>query len=90
MNVQVVGLKHLDFTSNEGQRIQGTKIFVVYDAQDEYTEGKVTDSVFIPSNSPVVVPRFKFGDEYDFVYESSGLRGRARLIKILPKGVTNN
>ena len=83
MLVTVIGTRKLDFTSQDGKSIKGIKVFVEYDKSDEHTEGKIADSVFIPASSNVVVPAFKFGEQYDFVYEAAGLGGRSRLTKIL-------
>lgn len=83
MLVTVIGTRKLDFKSQDGKEIKGIKIFVEYDASGDNTEGKIADSVFIPASSNVIVPAFKFGEQYDFVYEASGLGGRSRLTKIL-------
>lgn len=85
MIVTVIGTRKLDFKSQDGKEIKGTKVFVEYDGTDDNTEGKIADSVFISTSSDIIVPAFKFGEQYDFVYEAAGLGGRSRLTKILTK-----
>lgn len=88
MIVTVVGCRRLEFKDDKGNEIKGNKIFVEYaDTEDENLEGKVADSIFVSDKSGVVVPTFKFGEGYDFVYESVGIgqKARAKLKTILTK-----
>ena len=85
----VVGVRKVDFTDQATQkRIKGTKVFIEYEQpDDENLSGKVADSVFITEQSGIVVPMFKFGDQYDFVYETVGIgsKAKAKLSKITTK-----
>ena len=36
--------------------------------------GYFTDKIFVPANSNVVIPTFKFGQEYQFIYQGIGRR----------------
>ncbi|MEG0546478.1 MAG: hypothetical protein RR552_04735 [Oscillospiraceae bacterium] len=81
----MVGTRKLDFKSDNGIQIKGTKIFVVYKSGNDFDDGEISDSVFIKDGSKVQVPSFTYGNEYDFVYETHGLGGRSLLVKILNK-----
>lgn len=86
MLATVIGARRVDFTAPDGKQIKGTKVFIAYpDSDDKNLEGKIADSVFITDNSGITVPAFKFGEQYDFVYETSGIgaKAKARLTKIL-------
>lgn len=82
MLAKVLGKRPLDFTSKEGNRIQGTQIFVSYKDTNpkSETEGELVDKIFVSAESPVQIPLFKYGDEYDFVYETVGFGQKARSV----------
>lgn len=86
MLATVIGARRVDFTAPDGEQIKGTKVFISYPAPDDKNlQGDIADSVFITDNSGIAVPVFKFGEKYDFVYETSGIgaKAKARLTKIL-------
>lgn len=82
MLAKVLGKRPLDFTSSDGKQIKGTQIFVAYKDMNPKSEveGELVQKVFISSNSPVVIPLFKYGDEYDFRYETVGFGTSARSV----------
>lgn len=80
MNVKVLGTRKLDFKTNMGEQVSGTQIFVCYPYNG--VDGYLTDKVFVPANSPVKLPVFKYGEEYKFVY--SGIGRRQSLTEIIP------
>lgn len=80
MNVKVLGTRKLDFKTDKGEQVSGTQIFVCYPYNG--VEGWLTDKIFVPSNSPVKLPVFKFGEEYKFVY--SGIGRRQVLTDVIP------
>lgn len=79
MNVKVLGTRVLNFKTDKGEQVSGTQIFVCYPYNG--VEGYLVDKVFVPSNSPVKLPTFKFGEEYKFVY--SGIGRRQSLTEII-------
>lgn len=89
MKAKVLGKRPLDFSTNDGKRVQGTQIFVAYKDTNpkSETEGELTEKLFIPVDSDVQIPRFNYGEEYDFVYETVGFGSKARSVlkKILDK-----
>lgn len=89
MKARVIGKRPLDFPTDDGKRVQGTQIFVAYKDPNPKSEaeGELTEKIFIPSTSDVQIPRFNYGEEYDFVYETVGFGSKARslLKKILDK-----
>ena len=72
MNVKVLGTRKLDFKTDKGEQVSGTQIFVCYPYNG--VEGYLTDKIFVSANSNVVLPTFKFGEEYKFVYSGIGRR----------------
>lgn len=80
MNVKVLGTRVLNFKTNDGETVNGTQIFVCYQYQG--VEGYLTDKIFVPANSLVKLPVFKYGEEYKFVY--SGIGRRQTLTEIIP------
>ena len=60
--MQVVGKRSMKFKGNDGTEISGTNLYVVYD--DNYTEGKKTDKLFISDHLRSNLSFFpKVGDE---------------------------
>lgn len=77
MKVRVIGTRSVDFTDNEtGSRICGTSIYVTY--PDKGVEGERYNKVFVPSEKTNIIPKFDFGDIYDFVYECNGFGKSAK------------
>lgn len=88
MKAKVLGKRVLDFSTRDGEKIQGTQIFVSYKPDsDSGTEGEMIEKVFIKKGSDVVIPQFTYGEVYDFVYETKGFgkKSRSVLKKILDK-----
>ena len=48
MNVSLVGVQDMNFTSRDGNEINGVKVFIAY--PDENTYGNVAESKFIQRN----------------------------------------
>ena len=71
---KVVGIKNLDFVTKEGNTIKGKKIQLVRKptVRESDVEGQVVDTVFINHTMQIDLPVFKFGNEYDFIYETDG------------------
>ena len=82
MVATVVGLRRLDFTGRDGNRVEGWQIHVTYPSDD--VEGVRTDAVFVPDSANVTLPSFDYGTAYEFVYEQTGFgsRSRNRLVEI--------
>lgn len=72
MNVKVLGTRKLDFKTDKGEQVAGTQIFVCYPFNG--VDGYLVDKIFVPANSNVVIPTFKFGEEYQFNYQGIGRR----------------
>ena len=89
MLAKVLGVRPLDFKSNDGNEIKGTQIFVSYKDTNPKSkvQGEICDKIFVSDMSNVQVPLFDFGKEYDFVYETNGFgsHARATLKEILTK-----
>lgn len=89
MKAKVLGTRKLDFKSQDGNSVCGTQIFIAYKDPDPKStaEGEMTEKIFVSQNADVAIPRFNFGEEYDFVYESTGFGSKARSVlkKILDK-----
>ena len=74
----VMGIRRcIDFTSDDGKRISGTKLHICYD--DPLVEGKAVKSLFVKSDIPTDF--IEIGMDYDFIYESN-FGGRAYLTSI--------
>lgn len=76
----VIGTRPLDFEDNKGNSIRGLQIFVT--RHDKSVNGLISDKIFIPSNSKINIPVFKFGTEYDFIYDGFGRK--MELVDIKP------
>lgn len=60
--MQVVGKATMKFKGTDGNEVSGTNLYVVYD--DNYTEGKRTDKLFVSDRLCSNVTYFpKVGDE---------------------------
>lgn len=71
MKAIVVGRQSVDyFSKNKNEQVTGTTVFVTYPEQG--VEGLKAENVWIPKNSPVTIPKFEYGKEYDFVYDGFG------------------
>ncbi len=74
----VMGIRRgIDFNSDDGKRIRGTKLHICYD--DPSTEGKAVKSLFVKSDIPTDF--IQVGMDYDFIYDSN-FGGRAFLTSI--------
>ncbi len=83
MVVRIIGLKDVDFTNKEGERIKGTNLFYTYEPFDDATVvGRLADKVFIRDSSKVEFPRIDIDTDYEFIYEFTGKR--AILTRIVP------
>lgn len=84
MIAKVLGTRDLDFKANDGNEIRGRQVFVAY--KQDGVDGDMVDKVFIKHDSPLAFVPFKYGQEYDFVYEVHGFRGKPQLVDIKKDG----
>lgn len=84
MLAKVLGTRDLDFKATDGNEIKGKQVFVSY--HQDSVNGDMVDKVFINHDSPLSNVSFKFGSEYDFVYEIHGFRSKPQLIDIKKDG----
>lgn len=84
MLAKVLGTRDLDFKTNDGNEIKGKQIFVSY--HQDNVNGEIVDKVFVNHDSPLSNVSFKFGSEYDFVYEIHGFRAKPQLVDIKKDG----
>lgn len=84
MTAKVLGTRDLDFKANDGNEIRGRQVFVAY--KQDGVDGDMVDKVFIRHDSPLASVSFKYGCEYDFVYEVHGFRGKPQLVDIKKDG----
>lgn len=84
MLAKVIGTRDLDFKASDGKEIKGKQIFVSY--HQDGVSGEMVDKIFVNHESPLVDVSYKFGDEYDFVYEIHGFRSKPQLIDIKKDG----
>lgn len=84
MTAKVLGTRDLDFKANDGKAIRGRQVFVCY--KSDHVDGEFVDKVFIQHDSPLASVPFKYGQEYDFVYEVQGFRGKPVLVDIKKDG----
>lgn len=84
MTAKVLGIRDLDFKTNDGNVIRGRQVFVCY--KRDHVDGEFVDKVFIQHDSPLASVPFKYGQEYDFVYEVQGFRGKPVLVDIKKDG----
>lgn len=83
MVVTIIGMKSIDFTNKEGERIKGTNLIYTYEPFDDASVvGRLADKVFISDTSKVVFPKIDVGSDYEFIYEFTGRR--AILTRIVP------
>lgn len=59
----VIGIKPVDFTNKENEKIQGTKIFVIADDIDCY--GKSCSAVWVGSGTPLAKKLEKYFNDLD-------------------------
>lgn len=84
MTAKVLGTRDLDFKANDGNEIRGRQVFVTY--KQDGVDGDMVDKVFIRHDSPLASVSFKYGCEYDFIYEVYGFRGKPQLVDIKKDG----
>lgn len=84
MIAKVIGTRDLDFNTADGKEIKGRQIFVTY--HQDGVNGELVDKVFVSHESPLSDVSFKFGSEYDFVYEIHGFRNKPQLVDIKKDG----
>ena len=70
MLAKVLGTRDLDFKATDGNEIKG----------------EMVDKVFVKHDSPLASVSYKFGSEYDFVYEIHGFRSKPQLVDIKKDG----
>lgn len=63
MKGNVIGIKPVDFTNTDGNKIQGTKIFVIADDIDCY--GKSCSSIWVGSGTPLEKKLEKYLNDLD-------------------------
>lgn len=84
MIAKVLGTRDLDFKATDGKEIKGRQIFVSY--REDKVNGEMVEKVFVPHDSPFASVPFKFGQEYEFVYEVHGFRSKPQLVDIKKDG----
>lgn len=84
MIAKVLGTRDLDFKASDGKEIKGKQIFVSY--RQDKVDGELVDKIFINHDSPLLNVSYKFGSEYDFVYEIHGFRSKPQLVDIKKDG----
>lgn len=84
MTAKVLGTRDLDFKANDGKEIRGRQVFVAY--KQDGVDGDMVDKVFIKHDSPLAYVSFKYGVDYDFIYEVYGFRGKPQLVDIKKDG----
>ena len=82
MLAKVLGTRDLDFKSNDGKHICGKQVFVCYpdNSGNSTVHGEMVDKIFISAESGIKIPRFKFGEQYDFQYDVVGFGSRSRSV----------
>lgn len=69
MIAKLLGMAELDFTSGNGEKIQGCNLFVSY--QDENVVGEKTDKFYVKKE--IKMPeQIKIGDELNIFFNSKG------------------
>ena len=68
MKINLLGIKKLDFTSNDQSKIKGTQLFVSF--KDEGVDGQRTDKLFLKDG--FTLPALKPGDVLDVTYNRHG------------------
>lgn len=85
MKMLVVGVQKVDFTPKDSDiPVRGTKLHVVKSCTEKQSatiDGRVVDTVFIASSSPLSKLDFKPDKVYDFIYEFDGRHGYLTDIK---------
>lgn len=49
MKHTLLGTKKVDFTTADGKNIQGTTLYLAYEAENAEVVGMVTDKIFVPA-----------------------------------------
>ncbi len=71
MKAIVLGRQAVDYFSKTKQKqVTGTSIFVAH--KDNGVEGMMTRDIWVPKDSPVSIPKFEYGETYDFVFDGFG------------------
>lgn len=69
MQVQLVGVQHINFTNQSGEKIQGTNLFVAFG--DENVEGLRTEKFFLKEG--IALPKdTKLNDMLDLSFNHKG------------------
>lgn len=69
MQVQLVGVQHINFTNQSGENINGTNLFVAF--RDENVEGLRTEKFFL--KEAIILPKnVKLNDTLDISFNHRG------------------
>lgn len=82
MKVKMMGVQRIDFTTDDGELIQGNKLHVLSERleQDTQMHGYRCASIF----TKLPIPKFTPGDIFDLVYEQQLGSNKSRLVAIQP------
>lgn len=70
--MSIIGIRNVDFTAKDGNRIIGVKLFCTFSA--EFVEGVCAESVFVSNNvlSRSNITSLHVGDEIEVLYNKFG------------------
>ena len=69
MKVTIIGIRPVSFTANDGKEINGTSLYVAYDANG--VEGMATDRFFVTAEK-MPEKGFKVGGDVDLLFNRFG------------------
>ena len=67
MQAILLGVRKLDFSTNDGQ-IKGTQLFIAFDEDD--VTGKATDRIFVKSDIPL--PKLEINKPFNVYFNRKG------------------
>ena len=76
----VIGMRALNFTSNDGHQIVGTTLFVSFDDDSESVIGEKTDKLFV-KDSIALPSNLKPGDAVNISFTQKGKVEKVSLAK---------
>ena len=67
MQAILLGVRKLDFTTNDGQ-VKGTQLFIAFDEDD--VQGKATDKIFVKSD--IQLPKMELNKPFQVFFNRKG------------------
>lgn len=86
MVAKIIGVRKFEFEDKTGATVAGANVFATYKAEGENARGTIADKIFVRKGTALYdrLDDFMLDKEYDFIFTSTSLRGKASLTDIKP------